>query len=241
MMNDDLVPVGPQILLPGIPEKERKDQYIPTTATRRLKPTKRERLFAKFYARTGKGADSIRRAGFSGKNPASYANELLHKPVVSELIKQEEVEYLGEINFTQIGVVTKLAHMHNADPARIYNDDGTIKPVAEWSLQERAVLAGIEVFEEFSGKGEERKFVGRTKKVKMADPVRLIELALKYFNILSERVVFPDKDGKPMSPGVQIQNRIEVVFVNPPGPDTVCPETGQMEETVDGEFLRKAT
>lgn len=51
--------------------------------------------------------------------------------------------------------------------------------------------------------------------------------------MLKENVVFPDKDGNPMSPRVQIQNRIEVVFVNAPRPDGMreIQERGHREET----------
>ncbi len=106
--------------------------------------------------------------------------------------------------------------MWNWDPRTLYQDDGTIKPPSEWDDATAAVIAGVEVIEMVQGK--DKVWVGQTKKVKVVDPLRTMELVLKVMGMMKESVVFPDKDGNPMAPGVQIQNRIEVVFVNAPGP-----------------------
>ena len=93
-----------------------------------------------------------------------------------------------------------------------------MKDPSEWDDATAAVIAGIEVLEFYEGQGKKKVSIRQTKKVKVVDPLRSLKVLLKVLGLMKESVVFPDKDGNPMAPGVQIQNRIEVVFVNAPGP-----------------------
>jgi phage terminase small subunit len=197
-----------QMAIPGC-EREPGEHYLPTTAGG-LKLTRRRLKFCYHFARTGKRAESARMAGFSNKNASKIANELLQNTQVKAEVERQEKEFLAELNLTKIGVLARLAKLNDADPRRIYNDDGTIKPPSEWGESEALSITGIEVFEEYTGKGKEREYIGRTKKVKLVDPVRPLELALKHFGLTSEKVIFPDTNGNPQSIAQQM---LQVVFV----------------------------
>jgi hypothetical protein len=77
------------------------------------------------------------------------------------------------------------------------------------------VIAGIEVFENFEREGKKRILIGLTKKVKVVDPLRSLEILLKVIGVMKETPV--------ATPGASVtvnQNQsqeIEIVFVNAPG------------------------
>jgi phage terminase small subunit len=205
-----------QLLIPGIPEKERGERFVPVKTGGKL--TKKQDRLAYFYARSGRRAWSAIQAGYSQKNAGKIANQELQKNQVIEAVKYYEKEYLAELDFTPVSLLATLAKINKADKRKIYNEDGSIKNPTEWDDPEALAVVGLKVNELFTGKGEKKELAGYVKDVKMVDPLRAIELGMKHFGLLKENIVYPDKDGNPMLPGVQIQNRIEVVFVNAPGP-----------------------
>ena len=66
-------------------------------------------------------------------------------------------------------VLQEIARIALFDPRRLFFDDGTPKPITSLDDDTAAALAGLDVTEEFEGSGEDRKFVGYTKKYKIAD------------------------------------------------------------------------
>lgn len=62
------------------------------------------------------------------------------------------------------------------DIRKIFNDDHTIKPPKEWPDDVAAAVAGIEMLEEFEGTGDQRQQVGWTKKLKLIDKLKALEL-----------------------------------------------------------------
>jgi phage terminase small subunit len=198
-----------QQLLPGIPEKVPGEHFIPTTAGM-VRPTKRQRLFARYYAESGLKAESARRAGFSAKNASKIANELLQKPHVKQLVWEEEEAVISVSGLTRVNTLRKLGLMLKADPRKFYNDDGSLKPPSEWDEAMAAIIAGIEVQEEFEREGKKKVQVGWTKKVKLVDQLRPVELAMKHFGLTQEKVIFPDAQGNPQNIAPKV---LQVVFM----------------------------
>ncbi len=214
-----------QISMFGFPETEAAPRFLPTKHGQRT--TAKQRAFVRYFLETYELGKSAIRAGYSKKNANVIANRLMHKSQVAELIRQEEEEALKRAGINRNDALLRLAKMVYFDARNLYREDGSIKHPSEWDDATATVIAGIEVTEIYGGQGKKKVSIGQTKKVKVIDPLRALEILLRHLGLLKENVIFPDKNGNPMSPGGQIQNRIEVVFVNPPGPDTVCPETGQ--------------
>ena len=77
-------------------------------------------------------------------------------------------------------VLTRLADEATADLAELYDDGGSLKPVAEWPLIWRqGLVSGLDVDEEFEN-GEKQ---GQVTKVKLSDRIRRIELIGKHVNV----------------------------------------------------------
>jgi hypothetical protein len=113
----------------------------------------------------------------------------------------------------------RLAKMVYWDSRSLYRDDGSIKPPSEWDDATAAVIAGVEVMEVYEGGGKKKFSIGQTKKVKVVDPLRSLEVLLKVLGLTKESIVYPDANGNPMAPGgsTQINNTLQVVWVEAPG------------------------
>ena len=72
------------------------------------------------------------------------------------------------------------------DPRRLFREDGSPKPINELDDDTAAAIAGLDVVEEFEGSGEDRQFVGYTKKYKVADKNAALEKLFKHHGLYKE-------------------------------------------------------
>ncbi len=70
-----------------------------------------------------------------------------------------------------------------SDLRKVYNADGSLKLPTEWDDDMAAAISGVETFEEFQGRGKDRKYIGTTKKVRVFDKVRALEILGKHLGI----------------------------------------------------------
>jgi hypothetical protein len=85
-------------------------------------------------------------------------------------------------------ILHELRSMAFCDVRKIFKDDGSLTDPAMWPDAVAKVIDGLEVVEEFSGRGAERTQVGWTKKVKLSSRLRALELLMKNLNMLTDRV-----------------------------------------------------
>ncbi|SDC69592.1 phage terminase small subunit [Massilia sp. PDC64] len=89
-------------------------------------------------------------------------------------------------------VLQELGRVAFFDPRRLLNADGSPRPINELDDDTAAVLAGMDIAEEFAGAGEERRFVGYTRKVKLADKVAALNLAMRHLGMLTDKLEVKD-------------------------------------------------
>ena len=80
-------------------------------------------------------------------------------------------------------ILSQLRQIANADIRSIFNDDGSLKPISEWNNDIAKAVAGIDVSEDFEGNQK----VGFTKKIKMNDKLKAVEMLGKYYSMFVER------------------------------------------------------
>lgn len=102
-----------------------------------------------------------------------------------------------------------LARVILADPRKMFDAHGNPFEITELDENEAAAIAGFDFYEDFEGKGESRKVVGYTKKFKLADRLRALELYGKAQCYYADKMVVTDKDGQP----IEMNNHITVEFV----------------------------
>lgn len=119
------------------------------------------------------------------KNEAVYvkASELMKNGKVAVRIAElrERITNTGIASAAR--VLLEASRLALFDPRKLFFDDGTPKPITELDDDTAAALAGLEVVEEFEGSGEDRKFVGYTKKYKVADKNSALEKLFKHYGL----------------------------------------------------------
>jgi phage terminase small subunit len=80
----------------------------------------------------------------------------------------------------------RLTKIARADVRQMYDNHGNPKEIPELGENEAAAIAGFEFTEEFAGKEGERTAVGYTKKFKLVDPLRALEVLGRAYGFMSD-------------------------------------------------------
>jgi phage terminase small subunit len=70
-----------------------------------------------------------------------------------------------------------------SDVRKLFRDDGTMKPPNEWDDDTAAAIASVDVEEIWDGRGEGRKQIGVTKRVKLWSKSDALRMAMELFGI----------------------------------------------------------
>ena len=84
-------------------------------------------------------------------------------------------------------VLEEMGRIAFADLRAVFNDDGSLKAIDEWPADVALAISGIETDELFEGTGKDRKSIGVTRKVKLWDKPRALDMLGKYFGMFIER------------------------------------------------------
>jgi phage terminase small subunit len=120
-------------------------------------------------------------AGFSPKSAASQGSRLLKHVKTQTLLNKRRAELVAKFQLTTEAVLKNLAQALYFDPRKMFREDGSLKAIHELDDDTAQALAGFEVTEEFSGRGEARGLSGYTKKVKWLDKNSARDQAMKHF------------------------------------------------------------
>ena len=73
-----------------------------------------------------------------------------------------------------------------SDPRQLFGHDGRPLAVNELSDEAAAAVGGVEVMEEFEGRGEDRQFIGYTKKYRLWDKNQALVTLAKHLGLLQD-------------------------------------------------------
>lgn len=136
--------------------------------------------FAVEYVQSGNATDAYLLAGFACKtreHAQSAASQLLRNPRVVALVEKEQKRVQKKLEISAVKTFKEIAALAFSDVRELFNEDGTLKDPHEWDNATAAAVSSIEVFEEYQGegKGKAKKYIGRTKKVRLWDKVTSLE------------------------------------------------------------------
>ncbi|MHB8084268.1 MAG: terminase small subunit [Dehalococcoidia bacterium] len=126
---------------------------------------------------------AAKRSGYSVKTAYSQGQRLLKDVEIQAAIALVRQELSIKTGITPEKVIQGFADIAFADLADCYNEDGTLKNIHDIPKASRMALAGLDVFEEFVGRGEDRVKIGETKKIKRWDPHKGLDSLAKYFGL----------------------------------------------------------
>lgn len=84
-------------------------------------------------------------------------------------------------------ILNEIKRIATTDIRQIFRPDGSVRPVDEWPDSIAMAVQSIETVEEFSGKGASREHIGWTKKIKLWNKEKAIELLGKHLQLFTDR------------------------------------------------------
>jgi phage terminase small subunit len=160
--------------------------------------TERQRAFCEEYLIDMNGAGAARRAGYSPKTARVIATQLLEKPIVQAHLAELMRERSERTQVTADRVITEVARLGFSDLRKLFDDHGGLLPVNDWPDDVAGAVASVEVDELFEGVGENRIHVGQTKKIKLWDKPRALDLLGKHLKLWVERIESSGPNGGPI-------------------------------------------
>jgi phage terminase small subunit len=147
------------------------------------KPIKKGKLTPKMerfcheYLKDLNATAAARRTGYKEHSARSIGAENLTKHAIQVRIMQLRNTLSTEFNITKESLLAELMAIKNARLEDITDPEtGSILPPSQWPEHMKGVISSLEADEIYLGRGEDRTPIGVTKKVKLWEKTKAIEL-----------------------------------------------------------------
>ncbi len=147
-----------------------------------------QQKFAEEYLIDLNATEAAKRAGYSSKTAESQGCRLLTNVKVQSEIERLRKNQSERTNITADTVLQELLRIARTDIEGAFTEDMTLKPLHKIPEDIRRAIAGVEIFEEFQGKGKDREFIGYTKKVKFWEKTKALELLGKHLKLFTDNI-----------------------------------------------------
>lgn len=142
--------------------------------------------FVAEYAKDRNATKAYQRA-YPHSSPAAAGtagSRLLKDVRIKAAIEQAHTDVLEQVK-AETGIslertLRELARVGYFDPRKMFDAKGQPKALHELDEDTAAVVAGLEVLEEWEGSGEDRVLVGHVKKWKLADKLSALDKLMKH-------------------------------------------------------------
>ena len=133
------------------------------------------------------------------------SSKLLTKTNIQGYIseKQKEIEKRTEI--TQDMVIKELSKIAFFDIRKLYNDYGGLKNIQDIDENTAGAISSLETLEEYDGYGEDREQIGDTRKVKLLDKAKALELLGKHLGLFKDKLKLDTN--KPFEVNINIKKK----------------------------------
>ncbi|MCX4154982.1 MULTISPECIES: terminase small subunit [Paraburkholderia] len=150
------------------------------------KLTPKQAKFKLEYLKDHNGTQAAIRAGYGSAGASVAASRLLKDPRISSAIDEKVAKTMHSLEVTVERVIAERARVAFFDPRKLFASNGQPIPIGELDDDTAAGIGGIEVLEEYEGSGQDRVFVGYTKKYKVWDKNAALNGLDRYLGIGKE-------------------------------------------------------
>jgi phage terminase small subunit len=154
----------------------------------REKLTHNQQIFVAEYLKDRNATQAAIRAGYSEHTANEQGSRLLANVSVRHAINGGIQKLEKKCEITAEKVLKRLWRIANADLAQFYDRNGNLKNVHDIPKTHRFALMGIEIDEIWNGLGQDRIRTGETKKIKIADKIRALELLGRHLKMFTDNV-----------------------------------------------------
>lgn len=153
-----------------------------------VKFTARQRRFIDEYLVDLNATKAAERAGYRGPHVATTAHHLLLRPHVRAAVDEALAARAARVEVTQDEVLREALRMLRSDFAQAFDENGNLKQVHEIPEDLRRAIASVETDELFEGRGEDRRQIGVTRKLKFWPKDKALELLMRHLGMLNDKV-----------------------------------------------------
>lgn len=124
------------------------------------------------------------------KDETAWVNgsKLLRNTKVSEYIKARQQELQKKTEITQERVLAEYAKLAFFDVRKMFDDDGKPLDITQLDGETAAALVGLDVQDAYEGFGEDRVFIGYTKKYKLADKKGALDSLARHLGMFEDKL-----------------------------------------------------
>lgn len=115
-------------------------------------------------------------------------SKLLRNAKVQQYIEQLKEDLKTQGKITQEMIIQELAKIGFSDIRKLYTEHGRLKNIQDIDDNTASAISSIESFEEYEGRGDDREYIGDTKKIKMYSKEKALELLGKQIGMFKDKV-----------------------------------------------------
>lgn len=148
----------------------------------------RQQRFVAEYVKDQNAGPACIRAGYTKHASRRVGCALLKNLAIKDAIQKRLKRINDKCEVTAEKVVRELWRVGNANIAGLFNENGGFRSLSEMTEDQQHIIAAIDEDELFEGLGHDRKKVGVTKKVRLWDKVRALEILARKFKLLTDKM-----------------------------------------------------
>jgi phage terminase small subunit len=153
--------------------------------------TVKQENFCQKYVEIGNASAAYRYAYDCKKMKPETINtkafELIRNGKIADRLKELHGIHLKRHEVTVDRIVSELEKLAFLDVRKLFNDDGTLKPLSELDNHTAAAIISIEVEELYDEEDKKKVRIGRTKKVKIADKKASLDSLARVFGAFNDK------------------------------------------------------
>lgn len=146
--------------------------------------TRRNAAFVAAFLKCRNATQAAISAGYSEGSARQQGARLMANADIRAEIDAHQAEVLErakqETGVSLERTLVEIARIAFFDPRRLFGQDGEPLPITELDDETAAVIAGLDVLEEWEGVGENRRLVGHVKKWKLSDKKGALDMLMKH-------------------------------------------------------------
>ncbi|WP_284151982.1 terminase small subunit [Desulfofustis limnaeus] len=147
--------------------------------------TIKKEKFAHKYVETGNASEAYRFAYNTERmKPGSVnrmASELLKDLYVTSTVEKLRKRMMAKIDLSAEMVLTECTRIAFFDPRKLFNEDKSLRDLAELNSQEASAIASIDIFE-VRGKGD-REGTTFVKRIRFNDKLKALDVLAKHLGL----------------------------------------------------------
>lgn len=161
-----------------------------------MKPlTPRQRLFVAEYLVDHNATQAAVRAGYSAKTAEQQGSRLLTHPGVKAAVDEALAKQEKRLELKADDVLRELGRLALSDIGDGFDAQGKLLALKDMPLDFRRAISSIETDEILAGRGDSAVSIGVTRKVRLWEKPKALELLGKYFKMWVERQLVEPGEG----------------------------------------------